>query len=95
MCSPEEMRIGDFDFDLSFLLNKKIEFNKVNDIVKNYKQLYTIEMFDGLRKLKDNFELKDNFAFFCDFKNYTKYKLWDMTFSGNYPQIYIEDNIYF
>lgn len=95
MCEPEHRRIGDFDFNLSFLLNKKIEFNKINDIVKNYKQSYTIEMFDGVRKLKDDFELKDNFAFFCDFENHTKYKIWDMTFSGNYPQIYIEDNIYF
>jgi hypothetical protein len=95
MCEPEHRRIGDFDFNLSFLLNKKIEFNKINDIVKNYKESYTIEMFDGVRKLKDDFELKDNFAFFCDFENHTKYKIWDMTFSGNYPQIYIEDNIYF
>jgi hypothetical protein len=96
MMSPEEHRhIGDFDYQLSFLLNKKIDISKVNDIFENYKKLYTIEMFDNVRKLKDDFELKDNFAFFCDFENHTKYKIWDMTFSGNYPQIYIEDNIYF
>jgi hypothetical protein len=95
MCPEEHRHIGDFDYQLSFLLNKKIQISKINHIAKNYKKFYTIEIFDGVRKIKDDFELKDNFAFFCDFENYTKYKIWDMTFSGNYPQIYIEDNIYF
>lgn len=95
LCDAEEHRhIGDFDFDLIFLLNKKIKTSEIVDIVNNY-PIYTHQMFDNLRKLKDDFYLKDNFAFFCDFNNYTKYKIWDMTFSGNYPQIYIEDNIYF
>jgi hypothetical protein len=95
MCPEEHRHIGDFNFELSFLLNKKIDIVRVDYIVENYKELYTVEMFDNLRKLKDNFYLKDNFAFFCDFNNSTKYKIWDMTFSGNYPQIYIENNIYF
>lgn len=95
MCPEEHRHIGDFEFDFAFLLNKKINIEEVYDITKNYKKLYTIEMFDGLRKLKNDFPLKDNFAFFCDFTSATRYKVWDMTFSGNYPQIYIEDNIYF
>lgn len=95
MCDEEHRHIGDFDFDLSFLLNKKLEIEKVNDIAENYKKSYTTKMFDGILKLKDDFYLRDNFAFFCDFNNSTRYKIWDMTFSGNYPQIYIEDNIYF
>jgi hypothetical protein len=95
MCEPEHRRIGDFELDFVFLLDKNIGTDGVDDIIKNYKTSYTVEMFDGLRKLKDDFILKDNFAFFCDFENVTRYKVWDMTFSGNYPQIYIEDNIYF
>ena len=95
MCPDEHKQIGDFEFDLVFLLNKKIDIRKVFDIAKNYTTSYTVETFYGLRKLKDDFPLKNNFAFFCDFTDSTRYKLWDMTFSGNYPQIYIEDNIYF
>lgn len=95
MCPEEHRQIGDFDFDLIFLLNKKLKADEVDDISKNYEKSYTTETFYGLRKLKDDFYLKDNFAFFCDFKDLTRYKIWDMTFSGNYPQIYIEDNIYF
>lgn len=94
LCEEQHRQIGDFDFDLAFLLNKKIEINEVKDIVTNY-PLYTHEMYGGLRKLKDDFYLKDNFAFFCNFNQTTRYKIWDMTFSGNYPQIYIENNIYF
>lgn len=94
MCQEEHRQIGDFDFDLAFLLNKKIEVSEIKDIVNNY-PLYTYEMYGGLRKLKDDFYLKNNFAFFCNFDNSTRYKIWDMTFSGNYPQIYIENNIYF
>lgn len=86
--------IGDFDFDMAFLLDKKITMEEVEDIVNNY-PLYTEETFNGLRKLKNDFYLKDNFAFFCDFNKTTRYKVWDMTFSGNYPQVYIEGNIYF
>jgi hypothetical protein len=95
ICTEEHRQIGDFEFDLIFLLNKQIEIKEIFDISENYKELYTTEMFYGLRKLKDDFYLKNNFAFFCDFTVLTKYKIWDMTFSGNYPQIYIEDNIYF
>lgn len=95
MCPDEHKQIGDFEYDLAFLLNKKLKIKEVTDISKNYIKSYTTETFYGLRKLKDDFYLKDNFAFFCDFKNLTRYKIWDMTFSGNYPQIYIENNIYF
>jgi hypothetical protein len=86
--------IGDFDFSFAFLLDKKISLNEMNDILNNYEN-YTYEMYSGLKKLKDDFYLKNNFAFLFDFKNKTRYKIWDMTFSGNYPQLYIEDNIYF
>jgi hypothetical protein len=95
MCTDEYRQIGDFTFDLAFLLNKKIKIQEVDDIAKNYNKSYTVKTFYGFRKIKDDFYLKDNLAFFCDFKHQTRYKIWDMTFSGNYPQIYIEDNIYF
>jgi hypothetical protein len=96
ICEEEHRQIGDFDFDTAFLLNKQIEMSEVDDIVKNYKSNeYTYELFDGLRKFHGHYPLKDNFAFFCNFNQCTRYKIWDMTFSGNYPQIYIEDNIYF
>jgi len=95
ICEEQYRQIGDFDFDMTFLLNKKIAKEEITNIIKHYKFLHTYEMFDGLRKFNSDFYLKDNFAFFCDFNQATRYKVWDMTFSGNYPQVYIENNIYF
>ncbi len=46
-------------------------------------------------KARHNGELKSLKTAWVNFNNSTRYKIWDMTFSGNYPQIYIEDNIYF
>ena len=95
MCPEEHRHIGDFNFDSAFLLNKVMDKEGVDNIIQNYKKEYTYELFDGLRKLNFSYPLRKHFAFFCDFNQTTRYKVWDMTFSGNYPQIYIENNIYF
>lgn len=86
--------IGDFDFHLAFLIDKAIEISVVDNLANNYES-FTYDMHNGLRKINNDFYLKDNFAFFCDFNKKTRYKIWDMTFSGNYPQVYMENNIYF
>jgi len=96
MIGPDEHKhIGDFDFDMAFLLNKAIDKTEIDDVVQNYKTKYTYELFGGMRKLNFSYPLRKHFAFFLDFNQKTRYKIWDMTFSGNYPQIYIENNIYF
>ena len=96
MIGPEEHRgYGSFEYKLCFVLNKRLELLEVQDIVDNYKDKYSHIVFNDLRKLNYDFPLRKHFAFFCDFNQTTRYKVWDMTFSGNYPQIYIENNIYF
>ena len=96
MIGPEEHQaIGEFEYDLAFVCPKKLDSEKTTDITDNYDKLYSIDVFNGMRKLKTEFQKKYNFAFFCDFKHYNRYKIWDLSFSGNYPQFYIEDNIYF
>lgn len=97
MFAPEEHRGigGEFEYKLTFCLNKKINIDEVQDIIDNFATKYTIDAYNGLKRLSNDFYLKKNFAFFCDFNNVTRYKVWDMTFTGNYPQLYIENNIYF
>jgi hypothetical protein len=96
MIGPEEHQsIGNFEFDLAFICPVKLNISEVIDLIDNYDLLYSIDVFNGMRKLKREIQKKYNFAFFCDFKNYNRYKVWDLSFSGNYPQFYIEDNIYF
>ena len=96
MIGPEEHRgYGTFEYKLCFVLNKRLELLEVQDIVDNYKDKYSHIVFNDLRKLNYDYPLRKNFAFMCDFDHFNRYKVWDISFSGNYPQFYIEHNIYF
>lgn len=96
MIGPEEHRaFGEFEYNMAFVLNKEVSIDTIHDFVDNYEEKYTDIVFNDLRKIKNNYPLIENFAFFCDFKHYNRYKVWDLSFSGNYPQFYIEHNIYF
>ena len=96
MIGPEEHRgFGDFEYAMTFVINKAVPITIVNDLIENYEEKYTDIVFNDLRKLKNDYKLKENFAFFSDFKHYNRYKVWDLSFNGNYPQFYIEHNIYF
>jgi hypothetical protein len=96
MIGPEEHRgYGEFEYKLAFCLNKHISIVDVQDIIDNYEDNYSHEVFNGLKKLNHKYHLKKHFAFLCDFNHCNRYKIWDISFSGNYPQFYIEHNIYF
>jgi len=96
MIGPEEHRsIGEFEYKLCFLLNKKITMPEVYHIIDYQSDKLSHIVFNDLRKLNYDCEYRNNFAFLCDFKHYNRYKVWDISFSGNYPQFYIERNIYF
>ena len=96
MIGPEEHRgYGTFEYKLCFVLNKRLELLEVQDIVDNSKDKYSHIVFNDLRKLNYDYPLRINFAFMCDFDHFNRYKVWDISFSGNYPQFYIEHNIYF
>jgi len=96
MIGPEEHRcIGEFDIDMVFLLNKKITMDEVIDLLDNYKTKYTHTVHKELKKLNKNFYLRENFGFFSDCSEHNRYKIWDISFNGNNPQLYFENNIYF
>jgi len=96
MIGPEEHRcVGEFDIDMVFLLNKKITMNEVIDLLDNYKTKYTHTVHKELKKLNKDFYLKENFGFFSEFSQHNRYKIWDISFNGNNPQLYFENNIYF
>ncbi len=96
MIGPEEHRgYGKFEYKLCFLLDKKLKIVELQDIADNYTDKYSHTVFNDLKKLNYDFALRPHFAFFCDFNHHNRYKVWDLSFSGNYPQFYIEHNIYF
>jgi hypothetical protein len=96
MIGPEEHRaFGDFEYDFAFVTNTEMSLESIYEFIENLYTKYTDVIFNDLRKLKNDHPLKNNFAFLCDFKHHNRYKVWDLSFSGNYPQFYIEHNIYF
>lgn len=88
--------IGSFEYKLLFGLNKVITMQDVI-YVNNYYESKFLETdtFSGLPVLNKLIKHKENYKIFCNFKNSTQYKIWDMTGIGNYFQFYIENNIYF
>jgi len=96
MIGPEEhYYLGEFEYEKCYVLNKNISIETVIDFNKNYKEKYSHIVFNDLRKLNYDYPLRQNFAFLCDFNHHNRYKVWDMSFNGNNPQVYLEGNIYF
>jgi hypothetical protein len=92
----EYKNIGSFEYKLLFALNKKLKITDVVYAKNNYENKYLeTDTFQGLPILSKDMPYKDKYKIFCDFKNSTQYKIWDMTGIGNYFQFYIENNIYF
>lgn len=86
--------IGNFEYSLSFALSDKISVDSVNNIKSDYKEFINTSFAD-LPILSDEMYFKDKMFFFLDFNHKTKYKIWNFIFNGVYPQLYIENNIYF
>ena len=87
--------IGDFEYEIVFALNKRLTSLDVQDLIKNYQTKYSKKAFGNYKIFNPNWELTKHFAFFCDFEVSNRYKLWNYAFNGNYPQIYIEGNVYY
>lgn len=87
--------VGNFKFDLFFGLDKCLSINEINELRDNYSK-YTSFIGDNLPVLTDKaMPHRDNLFFFLDFKDKTRYKVWNLVFNGCYPQLYIENNIMF
>jgi hypothetical protein len=93
---PFYKSVGDFEYELLMCLDKVLTIEEITEIRNNYKTNYIeIDTFKGLPILNKAIPNRKNYKVFCDFNNYNRYKLWDMTGNGNYPQLYIENNIHF
>jgi hypothetical protein len=90
----EHRHVGNFEYDLFFCLDKVMDLNIIYDIKDNYKEKYTKTYLD-LLILNDDIPFKNNIYFFLDFTKQTIYKLWNMSFNGHYPNLYIENNTTF
>lgn len=90
----EHRAYGNFEYNLACVLNIKMNTLDLWDLVDNYES-YSEIVFNDMRKINYDYKFKKNLAFFCDFKHFNRYKVWDLSFGGNYPQFFIENNIFF
>lgn len=90
----EHRYVGEFEYDLFFCLDKLMDLSTIYDIKDNYKQKYTNNYLDFLI-LNDDIPFKNNIYFFLDFTKQTMYKLWNISFNGHFPNLYIENNTTF
>lgn len=84
---------GTFNYHLHFCLDKRLTIDEVNDIKDNH----VIKYIEGINlpfldSITPHF---DNLVLFLDFKDKTKFKIWNLCFNGTYPQLYVENDIYF
>jgi hypothetical protein len=90
----EHRHVGAYEYDLFFCLDKVMDLDTIYDIKDNYKEKYTTNYLD-LLILNDNIPFKNNIYFFLNFTKKTMYKLWNSSFNGYFPNLYIENNTQF
>lgn len=96
MFAEEEfyLHYGQYEYELTIGLDKSLTIDETDDLKKNYTKDLSI-IGDGLPIINDNVSYKKDIKFLIDFKNQTKYKIWNLVFNGHNPQLYIKDNILF
>ena len=90
----EHRAYGDFEYNLACVFDTNMNTGDLWELIDNYED-YSSIVFNDMRKINYDYKYKKNLAFFCDFKHHNRYKVWDLSFGGNYPQFFIENNIFF
>ncbi len=82
------------EFDMCFLIKGLRSLNEMQNISTTYEE-NLIEFLEELRVFKDETTYKKDLAFFLDFKQQNRYKVWELTHNGNYLSKATLENIYF
>ena len=82
------------EFDMCFLMKGLHNLNYLQNISNTY-QDYLIEFLEELTMFKEDAPFKSDMAFFLDFKQQNRYKVWELTHNGNYLSKATLENIYF
>ncbi len=82
------------EFDMCFLIKGLRSLNEMQTISNSYEE-HLVEFLEELRVFKDETPYKKDLAFFLDFKQQNRYKVWELTHNGNYLSKATLENIYF
>lgn len=86
-----EKQDGEYEYDLAFSVRTALDLDEIDDIVTNYKTKYCETIFEDNLIFKKDWELTKEFTFFCDFEKISRYKIWNYAFTGNFPQLYVDN----
>lgn len=82
------------EFDMCFLVKALFSFTEVQNISNTYEE-HLNTFLEELKVFKDDTPYKKDLAFFLDFKQQNRYKVWELTHNGNYLSKATLENIYF
>ena len=94
MMEEEYRNIGYFEYDLLICAKRQFTFKEIVALKDNYKKFY-LDYYSDYPILNPATPHREDIYFFIDFKNRTKYKLWNLAFNGCFLQLYIENNVMF
>jgi hypothetical protein len=79
---------------MCFLVKGLRSLNEMQSISTTYED-NLVEFLEELRVFKEETPYKKDLAFFLDFKQQNRYKVWELTHNGNYLSKATLENIYF
>jgi len=82
------------EFDMIFLFKKELLYEEIIGLSENYKN-YLEPFLEELVVLNKDFPHRKDLAFFLDFKNKNRYKVWELSHNGNYLSKANLENLFF
>lgn len=95
MLADKETQDGEFEYELMFSVKRALNNDDIQHIINNYKTEYCETIFDDYLVFKKDWEMSNDFTFFCDFEKMNRYKIWNYAFNGNFPQLYVDNLIHY
>ena len=77
-----------------FLFKKELSYEEIIGLSENYKN-YLEPFLEELVVLNKDFPHRKDLAFFLDFKNKNRYKVWELSHNGNYLSKANLENLFF
>ena len=91
---PDIAMYCECEFDLIFLFKKIMTYEELKHFSENYEE-YLETFLEELKVFKTSVPNRSDLAFFLDFKNQNRYKVWELTHNGNYLSKATLENLYF
>lgn len=91
---PDIAMYCECEFDLVFLFKKVMSYDYLKKFSENYVNELEV-LLEELKVFNKTLENRNDLAFFLDFKNMNRYKVWELTHNGNYLSKATLENLYF